>query len=109
MNQNKLKTVIREFLSSDKGSPVIGDKYKNTFLNKRQEYIGALLTNKRNLVKRYGKRVKAIRLIWNSPSTFGGIGDVFSMIKRCIHEIHDGDKVYNKVDMSDKELDEFLH
>jgi len=55
MNQNKLKTVIREFLSSDKGSPVIGDKYKNTFLNKRQEYINALLKNKKNLVKRYGK------------------------------------------------------
>ena len=32
MNNNQLKTVIREFLSSDKGSPVIGDKYKNQFL-----------------------------------------------------------------------------
>ena len=34
--------------------------------------------------------------------------DVFLMIKRCIHEIHDGEKVYNKIDMSDSELDEFI-
>jgi len=60
MNKNQLKTVIREFLSEDKGSPVIGDKYKNTFLNKRQEYINAMLTNKRNLVKRYGKDAEKV-------------------------------------------------
>jgi hypothetical protein len=30
------------------------------------------------------------------------------MIKRCIHEIHDGETVHNKVDMSEKELDEFI-
>ena len=60
MNKTQLKTVIREFLSSDKGSPVIGDKdkYKNTFLNKRQEYIDALLTNKQNFVDNYGKKAE---------------------------------------------------
>ena len=36
------------------------------------------------------------------------VDDTFSMIRRCVHEIHDGDKVYNKVDMSDSELDEFI-
>lgn len=25
-----------------------------------------------------GRRVKAIRVIWNAPSTFGGIGDVYN-------------------------------
>ena len=30
------------------------------------------------LVKQFGKAVKAIRVIWNSPSTFGGIGDVYN-------------------------------
>ena len=60
MNQKQLKTVIREFLSSDKGSPVIGDKYKNTFLEKRQEYINNLLKNKKNLVKRYGKDAEKV-------------------------------------------------
>ena len=33
---------------------------------------------------------------------------VFAMIKRCISEIHDGDKVHNIIDISSKELDEFL-
>ena len=30
------------------------------------------------------------------------------MIKRCVHEIHDGEKIYNKVDISEKELEEFI-
>ena len=37
-----------------------------------------------------------------------GTENLFSLIKKCIHEIHDGDTVHNKVDMSDKELDEFI-
>ena len=36
------------------------------------------------------------------------LGDVFPMIMRCVHEIHDGEKIYNKVDMSEKDLEEFL-
>ena len=34
--------------------------------------------------------------------------DMFSLIKRCIGEIHHDEKVYNKVDISDKELEEFI-
>ena len=34
--------------------------------------------------------------------------DIFSLIKRCVHEIHDGEKVYNRVDMSSSELEEFI-
>ena len=44
-------------------------------------------------------------------SGFGDQGEVksiFSMIKRCIHEVHDGETIHNKVDMSEKELDEFI-
>ena len=33
---------------------------------------------------------------------------LFDMIKRCVHEIHDGDTVHHRVDMSEKELDDFL-
>lgn len=29
-------------------------------------------------VKEYSSRVKAMRVIWNAPSTFGGIGDVYN-------------------------------
>ena len=38
----------------------------------------------------------------------GEVSSLFDMIKRCVHEIHDGETVYNKVDISEKELDEFL-
>ena len=34
--------------------------------------------------------------------------DVFKMIRRCVHEIRDGETVYNRVDMSEKELDELI-
>ena len=34
--------------------------------------------------------------------------DIFKMISRCVWEIHDGEKVYNKVDISEKELEEFI-
>ncbi|MAG27059.1 baseplate protein [Candidatus Pacearchaeota archaeon] len=38
----------------------------------------------------------------------GEVSSIFDMIKRCVHEIHDGKTVYNKVDISEKELDEFI-
>ena len=34
--------------------------------------------------------------------------DVFKMVRKCVHEIHDGEKVYNKIDMSESELEEFI-
>ena len=34
--------------------------------------------------------------------------DVFKMIKRCVQEIRDDEKVYNRVDISDSELEEFI-
>ena len=36
------------------------------------------------------------------------LGSVFPMILRCVHEIHDGEKIYNRVDMSEKDLEEFI-
>ncbi|WNB87106.1 bifunctional acetaldehyde-CoA/alcohol dehydrogenase [Cellulomonas sp. ATA003] len=30
------------------------------------------------LVERFGSRVKAVRVIWNSPSSLGGIGDIYN-------------------------------
>ena len=38
----------------------------------------------------------------------GEITNLFEMIKRCVHEVRQGETVYNKVDISDKELDEFI-
>ena len=36
------------------------------------------------------------------------LGSIFPMILRCVHEIHDGEKIYNRVDMSEKDLEEFI-
>ena len=38
----------------------------------------------------------------------GEITNLFEMIKRCVHEVRQGKTVYNRVDISDKELDEFI-
>ena len=61
MNKNQLKTVIREFLSSDKGSLISKDEYEEIFLEKRQDYINTLIEkNKRELVKRYKKNAEQV-------------------------------------------------
>ena len=41
-------------------------------------HSAAIHTADEELVKTFGSRVKALRVIWNSPSTFGGIGDVYN-------------------------------
>ncbi|WGE51093.1 bifunctional acetaldehyde-CoA/alcohol dehydrogenase [Actinobacillus equuli subsp. haemolyticus] len=41
-------------------------------------HSAAIHTQNAELAKTFGERVKAIRVIWNSPSTFGGIGDVYN-------------------------------
>jgi hypothetical protein len=38
----------------------------------------------------------------------GQIQSIFEMIKQCINEIHHGETVHNKIDMSEKDLDEFI-
>lgn len=41
-------------------------------------HSAAIHTHSAELSKEFGRRVKAIRVIWNAPSTFGGIGDVYN-------------------------------
>lgn len=41
-------------------------------------HSAAIHTANADLAKRYGERIKACRIIWNSPSTFGGIGNVYN-------------------------------
>ncbi|MBC9715319.1 bifunctional acetaldehyde-CoA/alcohol dehydrogenase [Streptomyces sp. TRM66268-LWL] len=41
-------------------------------------HSAAIHAEDEELVEEFGKRVKAIRVIANSPSTFGGIGDVYN-------------------------------
>ena len=38
----------------------------------------------------------------------GQVKQIFDMVKRCVAEIHDGETIHNKIDISDKELEEFI-
>ncbi|MEG1739312.1 MAG: bifunctional acetaldehyde-CoA/alcohol dehydrogenase [Bacilli bacterium] len=41
-------------------------------------HSGAIHTASKELAEEYGLRVKACRIIWNSPTTFGGIGNIYN-------------------------------
>ena len=79
----------KEPLTREKLSPVIAVlKAENTEdgINKARQMVefhglghsAAIHSKDGELVKQFGKAVRAIRVIWNSPSTFGGIGDVYN-------------------------------
>ncbi len=79
----------KEPLSREKLSPVLGFyKVKNSdegfkLSQKMLEFHGlghsaAIHCKSQEMADRFGDYVKAIRVIWNSPSTFGGIGNVYN-------------------------------
>ncbi|MFV0479602.1 MAG: bifunctional acetaldehyde-CoA/alcohol dehydrogenase [Anaerorhabdus sp.] len=41
-------------------------------------HSAAIHTANADIAKRFGERIKACRIIWNSPATFGGIGNVYN-------------------------------
>ncbi len=41
-------------------------------------HSAAIHTANKNLVETFGKTLKAIRIIWNSPASFGGIGNIYN-------------------------------
>ena len=43
-------------------------------------HTAAIHTNDRDLVREYGQRMHACRIIWNSPSSLGGVGDIYNAI-----------------------------
>ena len=44
----------------------------------------------------------------SSFSNEGEVADVFAMIKNCVLEIHHGEEIYNAIDITSKELDDFI-
>ena len=38
----------------------------------------------------------------------GEVDSVFSILKSCIHEVHDGDTIYSRIDISDQDIDDFI-
>ena len=78
-----------EPLTKEKLSPVLAIlKSENTEdgFNKAEAMVefgglghsAAIHTADHDLSVKFGERIKAIRIIWNSPSTFGGIGNVYN-------------------------------
>ena len=79
----------KEPLTREKLSPVLAllkSTSREDGLTKAEQMVefhglghsAAIHTSDAELAKEFGKRVKAIRVIWNSPSTFGGIGEVYN-------------------------------
>ena len=79
----------KEPLTREKLSPVIAvlkSESREDGINKARQMVefnglghsAAIHTADEELTKEFGKAVKAIRVICNSPSTFGGIGDVYN-------------------------------
>jgi hypothetical protein len=33
---------------------------------------------------------------------------IFEILNKCVHEVHDGDTIYHRVDMTDADLSEFI-
>ncbi len=80
---------VKEPLTREKLSPVLAIlKAENTEdgYNKACQMVefnglghsATIHTENQEIAKEFGSRVKAIRIIWNSPSTFGGIGNVYN-------------------------------
>jgi len=64
------------------------------------------LTDKIKIFMRYPTLTDVLG--FNSEDTEVGIGVAIEMIKKCIIEVHDGEDVHNRVDMSESDLDEFI-
>jgi len=80
---------VEECLTREKLSPVLAvvkakdteDGLKKAEASVRFNGLGhsaAIHTTDKKLAERFGDLVPAIRIIWNSPSTFGGIGNVYN-------------------------------
>ena len=80
---------VNEPMTREKLSPVLAVlKASNTDdgLKKAKQFLefgglghsAAIHTKNKELAEKFGDLVPAIRVIWNSPSTFGGIGNVYN-------------------------------
>ena len=78
-----------EPMTAEKLSPVLAmlkadgvedglNKAEQMVLHHGVGHSAAIHTANNELAKRYGERIKACRIIHNSPSTFGGIGNVYN-------------------------------
>lgn len=79
----------KEPLTREKLSPILAilkSKSTEDGMKKAEQMVefnglghsAAIHTSSKELADLFGAKVKAMRIIWNSPSTFGGIGNVYN-------------------------------
>ncbi len=76
MTREKLSPVIAVLKSESREDGV--EKARQMVEFNGLGHSAAIHTADAELAKEFGTRIRAIRVIWNSPSTFGGIGDVYN-------------------------------
>lgn len=80
---------VNEPLTREKLSPILAilkaedleDGYKKSCQMVEFNGLGhsaCIHTKNKDIAEEFGKRVKAMRIIWNSPATFGGIGNIYN-------------------------------
>ena len=62
------------------------------------------LSDKIKIIMKY-PQLKDMKMI---GADLQGVEQVFSILKYCIHEVHDGEKVYNRVDVTEKDIEDFI-
>ena len=63
------------------------------------------VTDKIKIIMKYPSLNDMVGMSGNENA---GFNEVIDMMKRCIDEVHDGETVHNKIDMSESDLDEFI-
>ena len=53
-------------------------------------------------------RYPTLKDMTNVTTDTSDVATIFNLIKRCVSEIHDEEKVHNRVDISEKEMEEFI-
>ena len=53
-------------------------------------------------------RYPTLKDMTNIGTDKSDVATVFNLIKRCISEIHDEDAIHNRIDISEKEMEEFI-
>ena len=62
------------------------------------------LSDKVKIIMKY-PQLKDMKMI---GADLQGVEQVFSILKYCIHEVHDGEKVYNRIDVTEKDIEDFI-
>jgi len=65
------------------------------------------ITDKIKIIMKYPTITEMIG-IQEKEDNDGEIDQIITMMKRCIHEVHDGETVHSRIDISESDLEEFV-